>query len=237
MSDSKAGSTLADIVPMGILFDCDGVLVDSEPALAQIAALALQDFGAAASPDDFKPYIGMGEDMYLGEVSAKYDVVFSAAIKDHVYEKYKELASQFVRPFEGTRELLLRLKASGFRMAVASSADMIKVSTNLGLLDMPEGFFDAVITGSDIERKKPFPDIYLLAASRCGLKPSRCYVVEDAVSGIQAGKAAGMTCIGFTSAHTHEELLSAGADIIIDDIRDIWTYVQEHENICCNKTE
>ena len=225
MFDDKAGITPADIVPMGILFDCDGVLVDSEPALAQIAALALIDFGAAASPDDFKPYIGMGEDMYLGEVSAKYGVVFSPAIKDHVYEKYKELASQFVKPFEGTRELLLGLKEAGFKIAVASSADMIKVSTNLALLDMPEGFFDSVITGSDIARKKPFPDIYLLAASRCGLEPGRCYVVEDAVSGIQAGKAAGMTCIGFTSAHTKEELLNAGADITIDDIRDVRTHV------------
>ena len=234
MIDGKAGSPPSDAAPMGILFDCDGVLVDSEPALAQIAALALRDFGADASPEDFKPYIGMGEDMYLGQVSAKYGVVFNAAIKDHVYEKYKELASQFVRPFEGTRDLLLLLKASGFKIAVASSADMIKVSTNLDLLDMPDGFFDAVITGSDIERKKPFPDIYLLAASRCGLEPGRCYVVEDAVSGIQAGKSAGMTCIGFTSAHTKEELVNAGANIIIDDIRDIWTHIQKHGNMCCN---
>lgn len=216
----------ADLGPIGILFDCDGVLVDSEPALAEISAIALHDFGAAAIPEDFKPYIGMGEDMYLGEVTAKYDVVFDDTIKHHVYEKYSELASKFVKPFPGMRDMLIRLKSAGCRIAVASSAEQIKVTTNLELLELPAAFFDAVITGSDIERKKPFPDIYLLAASRCGISPDRCFVVEDAVSGVQAAKAAGMTCIGFTSSHTAEELREAGADIIVDDIRDVWTSIQ-----------
>ena len=226
MQNFVTSSLSVDSGPAGILFDCDGVLVDSEPALAEIAAIALRDFGAAAIPDDFKPYIGMGEDMYLGEVTAKYGVVFDETIKHHVYEKYVELAASFVHPFPGMRDLLIRLKSAGCRIAVASSADQIKVTTNLQLLDLPAAFFDAVITGSDIERKKPFPDIYLFAASRCGVSPDRCFVVEDAVSGIQAGKAAGMTCIGFTSSHTAEELRAAGADIIVDDIRDVWTSIQ-----------
>lgn len=227
MQDNHENIVSDKINSLGVLFDCDGVLVDSEPALAEIASIALHDFGAQATPDDFKPFIGMGEDMYLGGVTAKYGVEYSDAIKHHVYEKYHELASQFVRPFPGTRELLIRLKEAGCRIAVASSAEMIKVSTNMSILDVPPDTFDVVITGSDIERKKPFPDIYLLAASRCGIEPSRCIVVEDAVSGIQAGKAAGMTCIGLTSAHTAEELLAAGADIVIDDIRDVWTHVQK----------
>lgn len=227
MDKVKTDSPANNEGPIGILFDCDGVLVDSEPPLSQIAAIALRDFGADANPDDFKPFIGMGEDKYLGEVCAKYNVEFNEAIKHHVYEKYNELASRYVHPFTGTRELLLALKRAGCRIAVASSADQIKVMTNLAILDLPEDTFDAVITGSEIERKKPFPDIYLLAASRCGAAPGRCFVVEDAVSGIRSGKAAGMTCIGFTSAHTAEELRSAGADIIIDNISEVWGYVQK----------
>ncbi|MEI8201117.1 MAG: HAD family phosphatase [Eubacteriales bacterium] len=226
MQNLQTSDLLADLGPVGILFDCDGVLVDSEPALAEIAATALRDFGAAAIPADFKPYIGMSEDMYLGEVTAKYGVEFNETITHHVYEKYVELAANFVHPFPGMRDMLIRLKTAGCRIAVASSAEQIKVTTNLKLLDLPAAFFDVVITGSDIERKKPFPDIYLLAASRCGVSPDRCFVVEDAVSGIQAGKAAGMTCIGFTSSHTAEELREAGADIIVDDIRDVWTSIQ-----------
>lgn len=212
--------------PIGVLFDCDGVLVDSEPAMAEIAALALRDYGADAIPVDFKPYIGMEEKVYLGVVAAKYGLIFDDEIQHHVYEKYRIFAPQIVQPIPGAREVLLQLKGAGFRIAVASSAVQIKVSINLSLLNIPVGILDAVITGSDIENKKPMPDIYLLAASRIGIVPSRCFVVEDAISGIQAGKAAGMTCIGFTSAHTAEELLNAGADVIIDDIRDVWDCVQ-----------
>lgn len=204
-----------------VLFDCDGVLVDSEPALARIAAIALADFGAAAKPEDFKPYIGMGEDKYLGEVLKKYGVPYTQDVKKHVYEKYIELADDFVEPFAGVRELLVELKNSGYRIAVASSADMIKVEANLRVLAVSDNMFDTVITGSDIERKKPFPDIYLLAARRCNTEPAMCYVVEDAVSGIESAKAAGMTAIGFSSAHSAEELRAAGADYIIDSMEEL----------------
>lgn len=204
-----------------VLFDCDGVLVDSEPALARIAALALADFGAPASPEDFKPYIGTGEERYLGEVLKKYQVEYTPAVKYHVYEKYIELADDFVEPFAGVHELLEELKSTGFRMAVASSADLVKVEANLKVLSVSDNMFDAVITGSDIERKKPFPDIYLLAAKRCNIDPAMCFVVEDAVSGIQSAKAAGMTAIGFTSAHSAEELRAAGADYIINSMTEL----------------
>ena len=214
--------------PQAVLFDCDGVLVDSEPALAEIAALALQDYGAPAKPDDFKPYIGTGEDTYLGRVAEQYGLTYSDAIKLHVYEKYGEQAERLVQPFPGVRDLLRQLQLSGLRLAVASSADWIKVETNLRALDMPEGTFDAIITGSDIQRKKPFPDIYLLAAERTRSEPARCIVVEDAVSGVAAGKSAGMTVIGFTSAHTAEELLAAGADIIVDEIGEIEALLRLH---------
>lgn len=204
-----------------VLFDCDGVLVDSEPALARIAALSLADFGAPAVPEDFRPYIGTGEDTYLGKVAAKYGVTFNDVIKNHVYAKYVDLAPTYVTAFTGVKELLTELKAAAFGLAVASSADKVKVRANLSVLDLPADFFDAVVTGSDILRKKPFPDIYLLAAERCGVAPAACYVVEDAVSGVQAAKAAGIICIGFTSTHTAAELRQAGADYVITDIRDV----------------
>jgi HAD superfamily hydrolase (TIGR01509 family) len=212
MNDNMSGLGKA------VLFDCDGVLVDSEPALARIAAIALGDFGAPAKAEDFKPYIGMGEEKYLGEVLKKYGVQFTPDVKAHVYEKYIELAPDYVEAFAGVRELLQQLKNEGYRIAVASSADLIKVEANLKVLNVSDNIFDAVITGSDIERKKPFPDIYLLAAERCGIDPAMCYVVEDAVSGVQAAKAAKMTAIGFTSAHSGQELSDAGADYLVDNM-------------------
>jgi len=212
-----------------ILFDCDGVLVDSEPAMAEISALAYQDYGAPATADDFLPYIGQGEQDYFGQVAQKYGLVFDNTIRTHIYAKYIDLAQRYVRPFPGVQDLVLSLKARGYRIAVASSSERIKVEANLSVLSLPAQTFDTVLTGSDLERKKPFPDIYLLAAERLGVSPSDCLVIEDSTSGVIAGKAAHMVVIGFTSAHTAEELRAAGADFVVDDLRDVFDHVTGHQ--------
>ncbi len=94
-------------------------------------------------------------------------------------------------------------------MAVASSADRVKIGINLREIGLSADIFDAIISGEDVERKKPFPDIYLLAAERIGLKPENCLVVEDAVSGITAGKAAGCKCLAVTTSFPAEKLTEA----------------------------
>ena len=100
-------------------------------------------------------------------------------------------------------------------MAVASSADRIKVTINLDCMGLSPEDFQAVITGSDIVKKKPDPEIFLTAASRIPMDPACCLVVEDAPSGIRAGKAAGALCAGVTSTFDKETLLEAGADFIL----------------------
>lgn len=210
---------------IAILFDCDGVLVDSEPALAQVAADVLQKNNIPAKPEDFAPYIGTGEDVYLGKVVEKYGFVHTEEIKDQVYQSYIEHASEFVETFPGCLSFLEQLKKSDIKMAVASSADLVKVNANLSALGFKE--FDAVITGTDIHRKKPYPDIYLLAAEKINVKPENCIVIEDATSGVKSGKAAGMTVIGFTSACSREELLAAGADYVADSYQEIGQIVFE----------
>ncbi|HHU53927.1 MAG TPA: HAD family phosphatase [Clostridiaceae bacterium] len=198
-----------------ILFDMDGVLVDSEPALAQVSSEVFREIDIPANPEDFAPYIGMGEDTYLGEVFRKYGQEYDPEIKLKVYDRYKEEAEKYVRTFPGTLDLLNRIKSKDIKMGVASAADLIKVEANLKALGFND--FDSIITGSDIERKKPFPDIYLLAAEKIGVEPANCIVVEDATAGIESGNAAGMTTIGFTSAVSREGLLAAGADYVVDN--------------------
>jgi HAD superfamily hydrolase (TIGR01509 family) len=88
----------------------------------------------------------------------------------------------------------------GLKMAVASSADKIKVMINLREIGLSVDNFQAIVTGEDVELKKPFPDIYLKAAELIELKPQECLVVEDAVSGVKAGKAAGAKCLALTTS-------------------------------------
>jgi HAD superfamily hydrolase (TIGR01509 family) len=211
-------SPVPDEVPRAVLFDCDGVLVDSEPALARIAALALRDFGLPAEAEDFAQYIGMGEDSYIGGVARKYGGNLTVEMKDHVYEKYIELCAEFVHPMPGAVQLIRQLQAAGFRLAMATSADRVKAEANLALLGLGDTGFDVVITGTDVVRKKPFPDIYLLAAEKCGVSPANAFVIEDAESGVQAAKAAGMHAIALTSSLPAHRLLAAGADDIVDTL-------------------
>jgi len=205
-----------------VLFDCDGVLVNSEDGLSKIAAFVLNKYYIIpALPEDFAPYIGTGEDTYIGEVVRKYGKTFTQDMKKKIYEEYNVLAQQYVPPMEGSKDLVRKLRGEGFKVALASSADAAKVDINMKILDMEYTDFDAVITGSDVAKKKPDPDIYLIAAKRCGVSPADCIVVEDATSGVLSGKRAGMKVIGITSSVLDKVLISYGADCTVATFKEL----------------
>jgi len=204
-----------------ILFDMDGVLVDSEPVIRAAAAEGLRRHGIPAEEPDFIPFTGMGEDRFIGGVAEQYGHVYVPAMKALVYEIYGQLVDARLEVYPQTLPTLHKLKAAGARMALASSADHVKITHNLRVAKIDPNIFGAVIGGEDIARKKPFPDIYLLAAERLGVKPTDCVVVEDAVSGVRAGKAAGANVIGITTSFSREELMDAGADDVVEDIGEI----------------
>ena len=100
-------------------------------------------------------------------------------------------------------------REAGLFLAVASSADLIKVRANLETIGLPIPFWDAVVAGEDVRHKKPAPDIFLSAAEKLGVTPPECVVVEDAVNGIQAAKAAGMRCVAVTTTFPPDQLQEA----------------------------
>jgi HAD superfamily hydrolase (TIGR01509 family) len=104
-------------------------------------------------------------------------------------------------------------------VAVASSADQIKVFANVQKLGLPPEFWDAAVVAEDVGRQKPAPDIFLAAAKKLNVKPSTCVVVEDAVNGIQAAKAAGMRCVAIASSFPAERLQEA--DVVRDKISQV----------------
>lgn len=204
----------------GILFDMDGVLCDSEPLIAEAACrMFAERHGVGVTAADFHPFVGTGEDRYLGGVAEKYGVTLRKPDdKARVYEIYLELIPGRLRPLPGVIEFIAAARAAGWRLAVATSADRIKMEGNLREIGLPAAMFDAVVTGEDIEHKKPAPDIFRLAARRIGAPPGRCVVIEDAVSGVTAAKAAGARCLGLTGSYPADELRRAGADWIADGL-------------------
>jgi len=202
------------------IFDMDGVLTDSEPLINAAAIAMFREYGLVVRPGDFVPFVGAGEDRYIGGVAETYGFVLDLpAAKQRTYEIYLDLVPLQLQAFPGAADLVLACRRAGLRVAVASSADEIKVVANLRKIGLPPDFWDVVVTGEQVQRKKPAPDIFLLAAQRLGAHPAACVVVEDAINGIQAAKAAGMRCIAV--AHTFPAERLQGADIVRDKIAQV----------------
>lgn len=194
----------------GVLFDMDGVLVDSEEFICRAGIEMFKEKGLLVNSDDFKPFIGMGENRYLGGVAEKYDFPFDIKKdKPRTYEIYKGIVRGKLKTLPGVYDFIEKCRNLGLKMAVASSADEIKVMINLKEIGLPPSIFDTIINGQQVERKKPFPDIFIKAAGNIKLRPEHCLVVEDAVSGVKAAKEAGCRCLALTTSFDKEELKDA----------------------------
>ena len=205
---------------MAVIFDMDGVLVNSEPLINAAAIGMFREHGLVVQPDDFLPFVGMGEERYIGGVAEKYNFPLDLAeVKRRTYEIYLELVPSRLEAFPGVIELVRSCREAGLLVSVASSADKVKVQANLNKIGLPVEFWDAVIWGEDVRKKKPAPDIFLLAAAKLGVKPNECVVVEDAVNGIQAAHAAGMRCIAV--AHTFPVDRLRDGDLVREKISDV----------------
>ncbi|MEW6235538.1 MAG: HAD-IA family hydrolase [Candidatus Omnitrophota bacterium] len=193
-----------------VIFDMDGVLLDSEPFISEAAVRMFAEKGFAVKHEDFIPFVGAGENRFLGGVAEKYGIVLDIEKdKKRTYEIYGEIIIGRIEPLPGVYEFLGHCREKGLKMAVATSADAIKLHQNLTELKIPQETFDACVTGSDVERKKPFPDCFLAAAEKLGVLPENCLVVEDAVNGVKAAKAAGSKCLALTTSFTREQLSQA----------------------------
>ena len=193
-----------------VLFDMDGVLVDSEAYIFEAVRLMFAEYGVQVRPEDALPFVGTGENSYIAGIgSANGFEVKIERDKARVYQIYKEITRGKLKSLPGTADFIRQCQEKGIKIAVASSADRVKIDINLREIGLPADAFDAIVSGEEVERKKPFPDIYLLAAKKLGVEPEVCLVVEDAVSGVAAAKAAGAMCLALTTSFPAEKLAAA----------------------------
>lgn len=200
-----------------VIFDMDGVLVDSEPLINAAAIAMFKEKGLVVQPDDFLPFVGAGEERYIGGVAENHNFPLDLTeAKRRAYEIYLELVPSQLKAFPGAVEFVHACREAGLLTAVASSADEIKVLANLDKIGLPIKFWNAVIWGEDVKKKKPAPDIFLTAARKLGVNPKECVVVEDAVNGIQAAHAAGMRCVAVATTFPSDRLREA--DLVRENI-------------------
>ena len=200
----------------------DGVLIESEYLMRASAIRALADYGVTAQHEDFLEFTGMGEDRFVGGVAEKHGLTYKTEMKELAYDYFGQRVKEEAHVPAGVKEMLEALHAKGLTLAVCSAADLRKVRYNLMAIGVDENIFSALVTGSDVARKKPFPDIYLEGARRIGMEPKDCLVIEDAISGIQAAHAAGMDAVGVPTTFSQEVLQEKAApEYMLHVIRDL----------------
>ncbi len=204
----------------GVIFDMDGVLCDSEPFIYEASRrMFVETYGINPKEEDFYPFVGAGEDRFIGGVAEKYGIRLDAARdKARTYAIYLEIIRGHLKPLPGVAEFVRRCRERRLKIAVASAADAVKVNGNLRQIGLAAETFDVVLTGDDVQRKKPDPEIFLAAAARLGLRAEDCLVIEDAPNGLRAGKTAGAVCLGLTTKFDAAILRAAGADWTAPDL-------------------
>ena len=208
---------------LAVIFDMDGVLCDSEEFICAAAQrMFAERHGCEVSPEDFIPFVGAGENRYLGGVAQKHGVCLDLKRdKARTYKIYLEIIKGRLDPLPGVRQFIATCRAHGLKLAVATSADRVKLEGNLAEIGVAAKTFDLCLAGTDVEHKKPHPEIFVTAAGRIGLPPERCLVVEDAPNGVAAGKAAGCRVLGLTTSFDAADLRAAGADWIAKNLSDV----------------
>ena len=206
---------------MAVIFDMDGVLVDTYRAHFQSWNIVAGEEGAAMSEEQFAATFGRTSREIIALLCPELgdDAAAIQRFDDRKEDAFRRIIAENFPAMPGVERLLEGLAAAGIPTAIGSSgppANVALVAERLGAKHP----FSAVVTAGDVTRGKPDPEVFLLAAERLGLAPERCIVVEDAPPGIAAARAAGMRCVGMASTgRTREEL--SDADLVVDSLDEL----------------
>ncbi|HVW01435.1 MAG TPA: HAD family phosphatase [Planctomycetaceae bacterium] len=196
---------------LAVIFDMDGVLVDSYAAHFQSWRDAVEAEGLQITQEQFARTFGRTSREIIAELWGG-DLFTPAKLEEFDRRKeaaYREIVAENFPAMDGARELIEALHESGFRLAIGSSGPPENVALALDRLGVAR-LFDGRVTGKDVQRGKPDPQVFLLAAERIGIPPAGCAVIEDAPVGVTAANRAGMTSIGLaTGGRSIEELSHA----------------------------
>ena len=207
-------------LPKGVIFDMDGVLVDSEPLINKSSSMMFGELGLEVNPEDFDQFVGTGEDQFIRGVAEIYGYQIDVkAAKNRTYDIYLENIKGELNCFCGVFEFIAECKSRQRKIALATSADYRKLEGNLREINLPPDTFNTIVTGEDVKSKKPAPDIFLLAAQRLQLNPEHCLVIEDSVWGVEAAKAAGTRCLALTTTFSRDQLKKA--DYFASDLSNV----------------
>jgi len=216
-----------------VLFDMDGLIVDTEPIHFQAFRAMMREYGHELDESVMARLVGFAEADNIRDLKRIYHV--EAPAEEMAARRYR-LFMEFIRTepfsvFPGFWELAAEVKGRNLKRAVVSSSTAEQVEVILSRLSAshpefgaPEAYFDAIITGDDVERNKPAPDIYLAAAARLGFPPATCLVLEDTPPGVAAAAAAGMKVVAVRNDYSRG-LDFPGAQAVVNSLWEVIPYL------------
>ncbi|MBY7025308.1 MULTISPECIES: HAD family hydrolase [Clostridium] len=209
------------------IFDMDGVIIDSEPIHRQVHGEIMNTLGINISKGELALYAGATNEYIFTKLKERYGIKKSVSeLMDYksklIINKVKE---ESLEPINGIRELLNALRKNNIKIAIGSSSPRSLIEAVIDKFNLHSAF-DCIVSGEEVERSKPYPDVYIEVSKKLDINPEKCIVVEDSHNGVQAAKSAGMKCIGFNNVNSGNQDLSK-ADVRVDTIRKIDIY-----NLC-----
>ncbi len=203
----------------GVIFDLDGVLIDSARAHKQSWYDLAAKEGYPMSDEFFYDTFGMQNFQVLPMLAGKeLSEEKMQELSDWKEQRYREIFAESITLVKGAERLFNELRAEGFVLAIGSSTTKDNIEFVVETLKL-EKYFDTIVSSKDVKKGKPAPDIFLTAAKRLLLNPADCVVIEDSLPGIEAAKAAQMTVIALTTTRDREELTEA--DIIVNTLDEL----------------
>jgi len=202
-----------------VVFDCDGVLIDSERIAVKVDVAVLGDLGWTLSEAEvIERFVGRSDADAHAEIEAHLGRKLPTGFGEAVEQRYREAFANELGPVEGVLDALDRITKPS---CIASSGTHDHMRYTLGLTGLYERFAGRIFSAEDVANGKPAPDLFLHAARRMGATPGGCVVVEDSRHGVQAARAAGMRVLGFTGGLTRPEALEGPDTIVFDDMREL----------------
>lgn len=205
-----------------VLFDLDGVIVDSELLHVKALDLTCRHFGFVLLPEDIVRFKGVTEEQAARHFinDNKLTALKIAEFIAYKSKLYTQSITQELELIEGAVDFIKFCRASGWRIGLTTSALPENVESVLQKFQLAS-CFEAVVSGGEVTHSKPHPEPYLKTAKKLDIEPQHCLVIEDSVNGVRSGKSAGCRVIGITTTFAADELHAAGADLVVNSFADI----------------
>jgi HAD superfamily hydrolase (TIGR01509 family) len=214
-----------------VIFDMDGVIIDSEPEHLKVNEKMLGEFHINVSEEEKVKFVGTTTREIWKMLKQKYEIPYSL---DELVNMDRDIyldglrSKDSIKPIEGVDKLIIKLNEKKLKVGVASSSSLNIINITISSLGLDK-YFGYLTGGDEVENSKPAPDIFLKAAKRMKSSPEECIVIEDSKNGVCAAKSAGMYCVGFKNPHSGNQDISK-ADIIIEKFNSLYPILEEKFN-------